>query len=224
MGRTLSARPDARKSPGRSRGGPSGRDGRAAGAISPLPVDVILRGRWIDDGSDLLPESDWNRRIAFLNLTPDKTRVMFEAKMGLPGPKVKGLRELTGHLQYRVASGSKEVNLGFKGLTAGATGQELGAQIDAIGADSGNDGPQQLELRLNLKPDELKALYLVVGKQRTELKNHGYSGNDEEYTYTYESESGFPAKGRLVAEVFAEVQVFSAPFKLENISLLGEQR
>ncbi|MBP8882400.1 MAG: hypothetical protein KBG48_31755 [Kofleriaceae bacterium] len=55
MGRTLSARPDARKSPGRSRGGPSGRDGRAAGAISPLPVDVILRGRWIEDDSDLLP-------------------------------------------------------------------------------------------------------------------------------------------------------------------------
>lgn len=194
------------------------------GSVLAMTDECGLDTAIADDGTDLLPESDWDRRIAFLNLTPDKTRVMFEAKMGLPGPKVKGLREVTGHLQYRVASGSKEVNLGFKGLTAGATGQELGAQIDAIGADSGNDGPQQLELRLNLKPDELKALYLVVGKQRTELKNHGYSGNDEEYTYTYESESGFPAKGRLVAEVFAEVQVFSAPFKLENISLLGEQR
>jgi hypothetical protein len=194
------------------------------GSVLAMTDECGLDTAIADDGSDLLPESEWDRRISFPHLTPDKSRVMFEAKMVLPGPKVKSLREVTGHLQYRVASGSREIDLGFKGLTAGAAGKELGAQIDVIGADSGNDGPQPLELRLAIKPDELKALYLVVGKQRTELKNNGYSGNDEEYTYTYESESGFPAKGRLIVEVFAEVQVFNAPFKLENLSLLGEPR
>lgn len=196
--------------------------GFALSLLAELPGSVLamtdecgLDTAIADDGTDLLPESDWDRRISFPNLSPDKTRVLFEAKMGLPAPGVKGLREVTGHLQYRVASGSREIDLGFDELTAGATSQELGAEIVNLEAES-------LELKLTLKPDEVKALYLVVGKTKTELNRNGYSGFNDEYSYTYESPTGFPAKARLVAEVHAEVQLFTAPFKIENITLLGE--
>ena len=56
-----------------------------------------------------------------------------------------------------------------------------------------------MELKLAIEPDTLKALYLAVGKTKTELKQRGYGGGNGTYTYTYESEAGFPAKSRLVA-------------------------
>lgn len=192
------------------------------GSVLSMTDECTLDTAIADDGASLLPESEWDRRISFPNLAPDKSRVLFEAQMGLPGPGVKGLKEVSGRLQYRVASGTKEIDLGFAQLAAGTAGTELGAHLESLGAESGNEGPQRVELKLDLKPDDLKALYLVVGRTKTELNRNGYSGYNDSYTYTYESESGFPANGRLVAEVYAEMQVFNAPFKVENITLLGE--
>jgi hypothetical protein len=40
-------------------------------------------------------------------------------------------------------------------------------------------------------------------------------------TIADEFPAGLPANGRLVAEVYDQLQTFEAPFKLENISLLG---
>jgi hypothetical protein len=192
------------------------------GSVLGMTDECVLETAIADDGTDLLPESEWSRRISFPNLSENKAWVIFDARLNLPGPGVKGLRELAGRLQYIVATGTKEVDLGFKQLAAGAEGSELGALIESIGAANGKDGPQNVELKLDLKPDAIKALFLVSGKNRTELNRNGYSGYNDSYTYTYESENGFPAKARLVAEVFAEMQTFNAPFKLENLTLLGE--
>lgn len=174
-----------------------------------------------DDGSDLLLDSEWKRKFAFPKLSADRTAVLLEAELKLPAVSVQGLKELTGHLQYRVANSTKEIELGFKELTANAEGTALGAQIESIKAGGDGDGAQLLDLQLKINPDTLKVLYLVVGKAKTELKKHGYSGFDNSYTYTYESEKGFPAKSRLVAEIYDQLQTFDVPFKLENITLLG---
>lgn len=192
------------------------------GSVLSMTDECVLETAIADDGTDLLPESEWSRRISFPNLSENKTWVIFDARMTLPGPGVKDLRELTGRLQYTVATGTKEVDLGFAKLAAGTEGSELGAVIETIGAENGNDGPQSIELKLASQPDNLKALYLVSGKNKTELNRNGYSGYNDSYTYTYQSETGFPAKARLVAEVYAEMQTFNAPFKLENLTLLGE--
>jgi hypothetical protein len=40
-------------------------------------------------------------------------------------------------------------------------------------------------------------------------------------TFTYESKTAFPADGKLIAEVYDQLQTFTTKFKLEHISLLG---
>jgi len=64
-------------------------------------------------------------------------------------------------------------------------------------------------------------LTLVVAGNKTELRQNGYGGGGDSYSFTYECKTNFPANGRLVAEVYDKMQTFEAPFKLENISLLG---
>lgn len=79
-----------------------------------------------------------------------------------------------------------------------------------------------MALKLRVKADSLKALYLVENARRTALEQRGYSGgNSNNYTFYYESESGIPANARLVAEIYDQAQTFDAPFKVENITLLG---
>ncbi|MEY4385773.1 MAG: hypothetical protein RLY20_1056 [Verrucomicrobiota bacterium] len=173
-----------------------------------------------DDGSDLLPKSEWNRRFSFPKLTKDKSGAVLEVELNPPGPGVKGLKELSGHLEYSVAGGSKEVDLGFTELKADAQGGELGAKIQSI-KDGWQKGTQQLELKLKVNKDALKAVYLVVDGNKTELDQRGWGGGGNSYTFTYEIKGTFPANGKLVAEVFDQLQTFTVPFKLENITLLG---
>ena len=101
-----------------------------------------------DDGSDLLQESEWKRRFSFPKLSADKAAALLEAELKAPGPGVKGLKELSGHLQYSVAGGTKEIDLGFTELTAKAKGTELGAQIESIEEGWKKDGSQQMQLKL----------------------------------------------------------------------------
>jgi len=174
-----------------------------------------------DDGSDLLPDSDWKRQFHFPRLTKDKSGVVLEAELLLPGPGVKGLKELSGHLQYHVASTTKEVDLGFTELKAEAKGTELGAQIESIKEGWQKNGSQQMELKLKTSKDALKAVYLVESDTKTELKQRGYGGGGNSFVFTYEYKTTFPVNGKLVAEVYDQMQTFNAAFKLENISLLG---
>ncbi len=186
------------------------------GSVLALTEECALETAVADDGSDLLPESEWSRRISFPSLSEDKTHVMFDARLALPGPGVKGIREVSGHLQFTVASGTKEVDLGFAKLAAGAAGKEFEAHVESL------DG-QNLELKLSLSPDDIKALFLVVGGNKTELNRRGYSGFNDSYTYTFESEQGFPPKAKLVVETYADLQTFNAPFKVGPLTLLGER-
>ena len=78
-----------------------------------------------------------------------------------------------------------------------------------------------MQLKLKIDKDALKAVYLADGETKTELKQNGYGGGMGTFTFTYESKTAFPANGKLVAEVYDQLQIFDVPFKLENISLLG---
>lgn len=174
-----------------------------------------------DDGTDVLPSSEWKRKIRFPKLSDDKASALFEADFTLPGPNVKGLKELSGRLQYQVSSATKEVDLGFTELKSPAQGTELGAQIKSIQEGWKKDGSQQIDLKLNVNKDSLKAVYLVADGVKTELSRRGYGGGGNSYVFNFESKTALPLKARLVAEVYAEVKLFNAPFKLENISLFG---
>jgi hypothetical protein len=191
------------------------------GSILGLTDESKFTAAVADDGSSLLEASDWKRKINWPKLSSDRTSALIEVELKLPAPGVKGLKELSAQLQYQVASTTKEVDLGFTEIKANAKGSEFGAQIRGIKEGWNKDGSQQLDLRLNLSRESLKAVRLVANGTTTELERRGYSGGGKSFTFTYESKTAFPAQGKLVAEVYDQLQTFETSFKLENISLLG---
>lgn len=195
--------------------------GEFPGSVLGVTEECGLDTAIADDGSDLLPSDEWKRRISFPRLSADKSGVLFEAKLSPPGPGVKGLKELSGHLQYSVASATKEIDLGFTEVKAGASGTELGAKIESIGEGWKKDGSQQLELKLKIKKEGLKAVWLKAANDKVLLVQRGYSGGGNSYSFTFESKTAFPADAHLIAEIYDQLQTYNVPFKLENLSLLG---
>lgn len=174
------------------------------------------------DGSSLLKgERDWDRRLGFPKLSADKASVMFDMELKLPEPSVKGIKEVSGTLQYRVSGAAKEIDLGLKSLKAGDKGTELGASIEKIKEGWQKDGSQDMELKLKLKPGDLKSAFIVVDGVKTEIKRNGHSSSGGITTFTFASKTAFPEKGSIVLEIHDKVQTFDMPFKLENLSLFG---
>jgi hypothetical protein len=139
----------------------------------------------------------------------------------MPPPGVRGIKEISGLLQYRVSMGTKETDLGQMELKTGSKSGELGASIEVI-KDGWKEGTKELELKLKLKPTDLKAVHLVEDGVRTELKRSGYSGGGNTTVFTFQIEGDLPDKASVIVETYDKIQTFDAPFRLENLSLLGE--
>jgi hypothetical protein len=173
-----------------------------------------------DDGTSLLQDTRGTSEIRFPKLSEDKTSVLIEAELKFPGIGVKGLKELSGRLEYQVDGPGKAVELGFSELKLGSKGKELGAQIEALNPGWRNVG-SEIQLKLNAKRESLKGIYLVQNSTKTRLEQIGFSRIGDWCTITFESKAAIQPGGKLVAELFDERQTFTTLFKLENISLLG---
>jgi len=191
------------------------------GAVGSVTDKTALGVATADDGTSILPDSEWDRQVHFPSLASDKTAAILEFKLNRPGSGVKGLKEISGHVFYQVSSDPKEMDLGFAELKTGATGTNLDARIETIRNGSGDDGSQELEVHLGCNPDALKSMSLLAGGNKTGLRQSGYGGGMNSYTFTFESKQAIPANGRLIAEVYGKIETFDAPFKLENLDLLG---
>jgi len=185
--------------------------------------EIMLETAVGSDGSDLLPETEWNRKASFPRLSETNTAVMFELKLEMPKPEVKSFRELSGNIQYTVSGGEKEVDLGFSALKAGEKGKEFKAEIVEIKDGWQNDGSKEIEIELALDSDTVKSLVLVDGAKRKELEKRGHSSfGSGSTTFTFESEDGFPEKAKFLLVMHDGVRTFDVPFKMENISLQGK--
>ncbi len=193
------------------------------GSVLGVTDKSTLTSATSSDGKSLLKgDRDWDKRLGFPNLSADKASALFDVELAMPAAGVTGLKEVSGVIEYRVAGGSKEVDLGLKSLKAGEKGSELGATIENIKNGWQNDGSKDLELKVKMNSDDLKAAYLVADGTRTELKRSGYSGSANTTTFTFSSDKkGFPEKGNIILEIHDKVEVFKTPFKLENLDLLG---
>ncbi len=204
-------------------------EGYTLAVLAELPGSVLdvtdkssITSATASDGSSLLKgERDWDRRLGFPKLSADKASVMFDVELKLPAPAAKGIQEISGTLQYRVAGGSKEIDLGLKSLRAGTKGAELGASIEKIKEGWKKDGSQEMELRIRLEPDDLKSASLVVDGAKTELERRGSSSSGGITTFTFASKTAFPETGSIGVELYDKLQTFDVPFKIENLSLLG---
>ena len=174
-----------------------------------------------DETSLLKSDRDWDLRLGSPDLSADKASALFDIGLQLPPPGATGLKEITGMIQYRVAGGSKETDLGLTSLAVGSKGTEFGASIEDIKEGWNKDGSQLMEIKLKLKPDDLKSASIVVDGAKTEIKRNGYSSSGGVTTFTFSFKDGVPAKGSIIVETYDQVKTYDVPFRIENLTLLG---
>jgi hypothetical protein len=192
------------------------------GSILDITDKSVIESAFAGDGSSLIKGNrDWDRRLGFPKLSADQASAIFDVELKMPPPGVRGIKEIAGVLQYRVSMATKETDLGPMELKTGSKSDELGASIEEI-KDGWKEGTKEMELKLKLKPADLKAVHLVENGVKTELKRSGYSGGGNTTVFTFQIDGDLPEKASLIVETYDKIQTFDAPFTLENLSLLGE--
>jgi hypothetical protein len=202
--------------------------GYSLSIVGELPGSVIsieggeLKKALADNGADLLPAREWDRKINFPKLSKDKSTAIFDVELSVPDDDVKRIKELSGTIRYMVAGGTKEVDLGISEFKAGVKGKEFDAVVTSVGKSDWGDG-QALTLKLGLKKDSIKEVRIydeTGGQIKISGTSSSWSGNKSELTYMHEKK--FPARGKIIFEVYEQQQKYEIPFKIENISLLGQ--
>jgi hypothetical protein len=175
------------------------------------------------DGSDLLPEREWDRKINFPFLSHDHLSVMFEVNLQPPGPAMKGFKEISGSLTYSVGIGLTNIDLGFPKIEADAPGSQFGAVIASVKPGLAANGGQNLRIKLQLAPQDIISLKAVgADGQEIALRQEGFSGFNNIYTYTYHAKTELPDNAHLIVQKYDEIKKYSIPFKLTNLTLFGQ--
>lgn len=175
-----------------------------------------------DNGANLLPKKKWDRRVGFPNLSKDKSTVIFGITLALPPDDVKSIKEISGTLKYITAGSVKKVDLGISDFKVGSKGTQYSATVKSVGKSKWGEG-EELKLKLNLKKDAIKEIkFYDEHGTRIKFMSKGSSWGGKISTYSYTLKTKFPAKGKVVVEVYEGQQRHELPFKLENISLLGQ--
>ena len=204
-------------------------EGYTLSIIAELPGSALkvtqgeLEKAEADNGTDLLPEKEWDRKINFATLSEDKTAAVFDIKLVSPPDAVKGFKEIAGHITYLVGEKTKKVDAGFTELTEGAAGKELDATIKSIKPNHWEKTATDIELKIAGNRETVKSVEILnAAGQALETKISSTMEMNTQTTFTLTVKSAVPKDGRIVLEVYEGLEQFDAPFVLKNTSLLGQ--
>lgn len=189
---------------------------------------AVLEKAVTDNDEDLLPESEWDRKVTFLKDSKDKTAFFFEVKMKLPSEKAKYFKEVSGYVEYVTATGTKEVDLGFgldNPVKNGAKGTKLGAVIKTIEnkTNSWEKGYQGMKFELDTSKDNIKEVkFLDKDGNALEVKKGFSRYFNNKTTLEYKIKGEFPEDVKVVVVMHDNIQTFKAPFKVEKLDLMGK--
>lgn len=176
-----------------------------------------------DDGTDLLPESEWDRRCSFPKLTKDGTTFLCDLSVKFPETMPAGIREIRGVVRVQVATATEEVDLGFPELAAGVEGSQCGARLERC--ETGEEGRTSIDLRLGIAMERVQSLALVdENGSAAELNRNGYSSSGDECTLNLDSDVALQPGMKLKARVMSELKFYDVPFAVEDVDLLGRPR
>ncbi len=176
-----------------------------------------------DNGEDLMPSREWDRKISWPSLSKDKTTVVFDVKLKVPGKGVFGIKEISGTMEYIVAGEVKTVDLGINSFKKGAMGAKLGAEIKDIGENEWQEGYEMLKLKLALPSEAVKKVtFMDKNGEEIEVDQQGYSSSSGITTFNFSINGTFPAGATIKVEYYEDLKKYRIPFKIENVSLTGD--
>ena len=177
-----------------------------------------------DNGETLLPDSDWHRKINFPRLSENGDKVVFEIPLSAPGNGVTGIQKVAGHLTYTVGSTTKDVDLGFTGLTAGRKGTEYNAALEKVQKSQWSDG-YEISLKLDVQQSTVKEVkFLDAAGKALSVEPAGHSSWGDAVEFSFSSATALPDVGKIIAVVYDDMVEYKADFALENLDLVGNPR
>lgn len=109
-----------------------------------------------DTGEDFLPEKDWDQKISFPNLSNDGMVTIFEIKLNNIPEDARSIKTLSGTVDYLTGGATREIDLGFSEIAAGANGTQFNATIKELKADDYDKARYALVLSIAKPPAEIK--------------------------------------------------------------------
>lgn len=172
-------------------------------------------------GQSLLPEKQFDRSLSAVKVADDGIAISFEIKMELPEQEHKGLAEIAGSFKAFKSEGIKTIDLGLMELKEGSGNEAEGISIQRAGKmDWGDD--YEIELKLKILKHLLKDVRLYR-EDETEIETS--SGSSMSSNNFLMSKSirikELPEKGRIVLELYDNLEEYNISFSLKNISLVG---
>lgn len=174
-----------------------------------------------DNGTDLLPEEEWDREISVSLDSEDPTKVKFDVSTLLPPAGAKGFREVSGVVYYKNAAGpDEEVEL-FSTLEPGTEGSAYGAVLGDY--ESGySEGSEQVSVDINLPREEIsEVVFLDASGKPLDVQNVSTSWSSDSVSLTFSYDGSFPRNGSVLLKVRKDLQTYGVPFRVTNVDLTG---
>jgi hypothetical protein len=202
--------------------------GLAVSMIGTLPGSVLkvtegkLETAIADNGEDLMPERDWDRKINFPNLSTDQATVVFDVSLRAPSSGAKGFSEISGTLEYLTSGTIDPVDLGFGKLAEGEKGQQFDAVIKSKGKSDWGD-KQAIEISLALDSEAIESIqFFDKDGNELEASRSMSMGGGGSTTVTYNSDVAMPDDGRIVINVHGDLKKFTIPWEIRDVTLFGD--
>jgi len=170
-----------------------------------------------DDGSDLLPADEWDRRCHFPKQTNDGRTLYLD--LGLPLPDgVRGLARLAGRVVCLNSRGNETVDLGFADLAPDAEGTAYGAKLLRVEPEAEEC---QLELELQVSHRRVLDAAIHAGDFVLPLEPRGYSSSGDQCSLSYHLAAPLPADARIVVTMATDLARTQYEFDLHAIDWFG---
>jgi len=176
------------------------------------------------NGKSLLREQAFDREIRNGRVSDDGQLLIIECQLNDPG-EARGIKRVAGKVEYLVAEGEEQIDLGFARLAVGEKGEEAAAMITEIEEKTwGNKTHHIIEMKLKLVPDHLKEVRMLnaAGSLITDIRiqSRMTSGKDDT-TLAVRSEEPIPEAGKVLLVKHSNLKQFEVPFEVEDVDLLG---
>ncbi|MEM6884092.1 MAG: hypothetical protein AAF571_03615 [Verrucomicrobiota bacterium] len=197
--------------------------GTFAGSVLEVTDGEITRAESLE-GESLLSDSEFDRDIGFPNLSEDGTTVTFELDLKLPEKSSRGVKLLSGTLEYQTSASTMEIDLGLSSLATGTKSKELGAVIGEYSKEEwGGETRYMMTLDLQVPVGQIKEVrfFDAGGKQLTKVNPAGYSGFNDAVSMNFSSEAPFPDQGNIIVILHDGLQKYQIPFSVGPFDWLG---
>ncbi len=197
--------------------------GTFAGSVLDVKEGMVTHAETLE-GQNLLPDSEFEQRIGFPNMSEDQTRVTFETKLELPAEQSRGIKRLAGTLEYWTSTATREVDLGLTSLATGTKGAKLGAVIGDYSENNwGNKKQYEVQLDLEVPIAEVKEVRFLdsSGKWLEGVKKSGHSAFNDSVSMNFSSEQPFPPQGNIIVVMHDELKKFTIPFEVGPFDWMG---